>query len=336
MYLGQAGGSLTKARRQAETLNTNHTRIPLFQDRLGEVLHLLKLTGTLYCRAELSAPWGVELPPFDDCLMFHIVTSGHCWLTVEGEEPTLLQAGSLVLLPHGKGHSIVSDVEQPTTPLFDIPVEKVSERLELMHYGGGGATTQLTCGVARFDHAAGKELIKSLATVMHIHSWMEEEDNWLQSTLRFIAREARELKPGSETVITHLADILIIQAIRAWIDSAPTGESGWITALRDKQIGRALALIHRHPENDWTVDGLAREIGMSRSGFSARFSALMGESAMRYVTRWRMQLARLQLKESSEPLVAVAERLGYQSEAAFSRAFKREFGISPGAVKNQE
>lgn len=316
-------------------MTTNNVPIPLFRDPLGEVLHMLKLTGTLYCRSELTAPWGVEMPPFDDCLMFHIVTSGHCWLTVEGEEPMLMQAGSLTLLPHGKGHSISSDLEQPTTPLFDIPVEKVSERLEVMEYGGGGAVTQLTCGVARFDHAVGKELIKSLARVMYIDSWKEEDDTWLQSTLRFIAREARELRPGSETVITHLADILIIQAIRTWIDSAPAEGSGWISALRDKQIGNALALIHRQPENDWTVEGLAREVGMSRSGFSARFSALMGESAMRYVTRWRMQLARLQLQESAEPLISVAERLGYQSEAAFSRAFRREFGLSPGAARSK-
>ena len=317
-------------------MQTESSRIPLFQDPLGEVLHQLKLTGMLYCRADLSAPWGVGLPPFDDCLMFHIVTEGHGWLLVEGRAPVLLQTGSLVLLPHGRGHTIASDPEQVGTPLFDIPVDKVSERLEVMRHGGGdgsAAITRATCGVARFDHMVGKELIKYLPEVIHIHTWLAEENNWLRSTLNFIAREAADLKPGSETMIAHLADILIILAIRTWLDKAPVEGRGWIAALHDKPIGRALAIIHRHPEKEWSVAGLAREVGMSRSGFSARFSDLVGESVMRYITRWRMQLARLQLQETPDPLVAVAERLGYQSEAAFCRAFKREFGTSPGACR---
>jgi len=170
---------------------------------------------------------------------------------------------------------------------------------------------------------------------LQIDSWNDDEDSWLQSTLRFIAREARELRPGGETVITHLADILTIQAIRAWIDSVPETERGWLAALRDKPIGTALAAIHREPEKDWTVESLAKAVGLSRSGFSARFTKLVGESAKRYLTRLRMQLARLQLQESSDSLGVLAERFGYQSEAAFSRAFKREFGVAPGGVRRE-
>lgn len=307
--------------------------IPDFTDPLGETLHLLRLTGTLYCRSELTAPWGIDLPSFDDCMMFHIVTAGHCWLEVEGEEPRLLQHGSLALVPHGKGHRMRSSPQEDTVPLFDIPVEQVSDRYEIMRYGGAGALTQLTCCVVRFDHVAGQQLIKLLPKVLQIDSWADDEDSWLQSTLRFIAREARELRPGGETVITHLADILIIQAIRSWIDSAPEAERGWLAALRDNQVGRALAIIHREPEKDWNVASLAKEIGMSRSGFSARFTNLVGESVMRYLTQWRMQLARAQLQETSDSLSVLADRLGYQSEAAFCRAFKRVFGVSPGSVR---
>jgi AraC-like DNA-binding protein len=267
-------------------------------------------------------------------MMFHVVTGGHCWLEVKGEAPRLLQPGSLALVPHGTGHCIRSNPTDQVVPLFDIPVEQVSERYEIMRYGGAGELTQLTCGVVRFDHVAGRQLIALLPPVLQIDSWNDDEDNWLQSTLRFIAREAREPRPGGETVITHLADILIIQAIRAWIDSVPETERGWLAALRDKQIGRALAAIHRAPEKDWSVDALAKEVGMSRSGFSARFTNLVGESAKRYVTRWRMQLARIQLQESTASLAVLADRFGYQSEAAFSRAFKREFGVSPGSVRN--
>jgi len=305
-------------------------------DPLGDTLHLLRLTGTLYCRSELSAPWGIDLPAFDDCMMFHIVTAGHCWLELEGEEPRLLQQGSLALVPHGNGHCLRSSPQEEAVPLFDIPVEKVSDVYEIMRYGGAGELTQLTCCVVRFDHVAGQQLIKLLPKVLQVNSWAEDEDSWLQSSLRFIAREAREARPGGETVITHLADILIIQAIRSWIDSASDEDLGWLTALRDDQIGSAIAAIHREPEKHWSVASLAKEVGMSRSGFSARFTSLVGEPAMHYLTQWRMQLARLQLQETTDPLSVLADRLGYQSEAAFCRAFKRVFGVSPGSLRRCE
>ena len=314
-------------------MSKDERKIPLSTDPLGETLHMLRLNGTLYCKSELTAPWGIDLPPFEWHMMFHVVTSGHCWLEIEGEEPRLLQQGSLTLIPHGNGHCIRSGPMADAEPLFDIPVEKVSERYEIMRYGGDGELTQLTCGVVSFDHIAGQQLIAQLPKVLQIDSWRDEEDSWLQSTLRFIAREARELRPGGETVITHLADILIIQAIRTWIDSAPEAQQGWLAALRDKHVGKALAAIHREPEKYWTVDSLAKEVGMSRSGFSARFTQLVGESAKRYLTNWRMQLARVQLKETSDTLAILADQHGYQSEAAFCRAFKREFGVSPGSVR---
>lgn len=307
--------------------------LPESADPLGETLHLLRLEGTLYCRSELTAPWGVDLPAFEGCMMFHIVTAGRCWLEVDGAEPHLLQQGSLALVPHGTGHLIRSDREIDPEPLFDIPVEKVSERYEVMRYGGGGEFTHLTCGVVRFDHVAGEHLVAMLPRVLQIDTWDDDTGSWLQSTLRFISREASALRPGGETVITRLADILVIQMIRAWIDSAPEAEQGWLAALRDAQVGRALKSIHREPERDWTVAALAKEVGMSRSAFSARFTGLVGESAMRYLTRWRLQLARTHLQETTEPLSELAGRFGYQSEAAFCRAFKRLFGVPPGSVR---
>lgn len=314
-------------------MTTRPREIPTLTDPLGETLHLLRLNGSFYCRSELTAPWGVEMPAFDGYMMFHIVTAGHCWLEVEGEAPRLLQQGSLTLVPRGNGHRIRSSPEVTVEPLFEIPVERVSERYEVMRYGGGGAPTQLTCGVVSFDHQAGQQLIAQLPGLLQIDSLNDEDDSWLQSSLRFIAREARELRPGGETVITHLADILIIQAIRSWIDTAPEANRGWLAALCDNHVGRALAAIHRQPEKDWTVASLAREVGMSRSGFSAKFTQLVGQSAKRYLTQWRMQLARAQLQESSVSLMRLAEGLGYQSEVAFCRAFKRVFGVPPGSVR---
>lgn len=228
-------------------MTTRPREIPTLTDPLGETLHLLRLNGSFYCRSELTAPWGVEMPAFDGYMMFHIVTAGHCWLEVEGEAPRLLQQGSLTLVPRGNGHRIRSSPEVTVEPLFEIPVERVSERYEVMRHGDG-ALTQLTCGVVSFDHQAGQQLIAQLPGLLQIDSLNDEDDSWLQSSLRFIAREARELRPGGETVITHLADILIIQAIRSWIDTAPEANRGWLAALRDNHVGRALAAIHRQPE----------------------------------------------------------------------------------------
>ncbi|MES2934443.1 MAG: AraC family transcriptional regulator [Pseudomonadota bacterium] len=308
--------------------------LPVARDPLGEALHLLRLTGTLYCRAELTAPWGIEMPPLAGLMTFHVVTAGRAWLEVEGAEPRLLEPGRLTLIPHGTPHCFRSDSLAESKPLFEIPVEKVSDRYEIMRYGGGGDITHVICGVVRFDHVAAKRLIDLLPQVLQIDTWDDDDASWLQSTLRFIMREARELRPGGETVITRLADILVIQAIRSWLESAPEANRGWLGALRDKQIGRALASIHKAPEIEWNVASLAKEIGMSRSAFSARFTDQVGESAMQYVTQWRMQLAHTHLQDTCEPLSAVAGRFGYQSEAAFCRAFKRMFGVAPGSLRN--
>jgi AraC-like DNA-binding protein len=155
----------------------------------------------------------------------------------------------------------------------------------------------------------------------------------MHTVLRLMAAEAGELRPGGEAVITRLADVLVIQAIRAWIETAPAARSGWLGALQDPQIGRALALIHRDPARPWTVASLARELAMSRSAFAARFSQLVGEPAMQYLTRWRMQLAHHALQAEGATVAELSGRLGYQSEAAFARAFKRVVGVPPGAAK---
>ncbi|QFG24055.1 AraC family transcriptional regulator [Actinomadura sp. WMMB 499] len=304
--------------------------LPAHTDLLGEALHLLRLTGTLYCRAELTAPWGVAVPALPGLMTLVVVTTGHCWLDVDGAEPRLLQAGGLTLLPHGVPHRFRSDPHAATEALFDIPVEQISERYEIMRHGGGGEATQVTYGAVRFDHAAGNRLVAQLPPVVHLDAW---DDEWLHSALRLISREAQALRPGGETVLTRLADILVIQAIRSWLDTAPEARQGWLAALRDGQVGRALTAVHRAPGREWSLTSLAREAGMSRSAFAARFTDLIGEPPMRYLTHWRMQLARNHLQQTREPLSAVARRFGYHSEAAFCRAFKRTFDISPGSVR---
>ncbi len=196
--------------------------------------------------------------------------------------------------------------------------------------------TSLVCGAVRFDHPAAHHLIALLPRIIHVQSSSSPQTEWLQSTLRLMAAEAREMRPGGETVITRLADILVIQAIRSWIEGDPAAQTGWLGALQDPQIGRAIAAIHREPAKPWTVSSLAAEVGMSRSAFAARFTQLVGEPAMHYLARWRMHVAMNWLREDAIGVGEMASRLGYRSEAAFSRAFKRFIGVTPGAARRGE
>jgi AraC-like DNA-binding protein len=309
-------------------------KIPLAPvDPLGEALHFLRMTGVLYCRAEFTAPWALALPAFDDCLMFHVVTLGRCLLEVEGCEAQVLQSGQFALVPHGTDHRLTSEHGVTPARLFDLPREQVSDRYEILRHGGGGAPTTITGGAVRFDHPAAHRLVSLLPNVITVDAWNSPELESIQTTLRLMAVEAQEMRPGGEAVVTRLGDILVIQTIRSWIAKDPAAQTGWLGALQDKQIGRALALVHRNPSHPWTVESLANEVAMSRSAFAARFTSLVGEPAMHYVARWRMNVAVTWLKEDDVPLAEVAGRLGYESEAAFRRTFKRVIGFSPGAVR---
>ncbi|TDD89331.1 AraC family transcriptional regulator [Actinomadura darangshiensis] len=301
-------------------------------DPLGEALHFLRMNGAYYCRSELTAPWGLTLPPMPGYLWFHAVTSGRFWLETEGGGQGWIQLGDLALVPHGEGHVLRSEPGAPAPGILDLEREAVSARYEILRHGGGGASAGLICGAVRFGHPAAGNLVEVLPGMIHVEASRSHRLEWMQSTLRMMASEAGELRPGGEAVITRLGDILVIQAIRAWLESDPGARTGWLGALRDPQIGRAISLVHRDPARPWTVASLARELAMSRSAFAARFTELVGEPVMSYVARWRMHVAVAELKEGAT-VGQLADRLGYRSEAAFGRAFKRVVGVSPGSVR---
>lgn len=302
-------------------------------DPLGEALHFLRVTGSFYCRSELTAPWGLTMPAWPDCLWFHIVTVGRCLLEVDGDEPRMLRPGDLALVPHGQGHVLRSDPGTLAPDVMGLEHE-FRNRYAVLRHGGGGAATTLVCGAVRLDHPTAHRIIPLLPEVIHMEPTGGPHAEWMQSTLRLVAVEAAEVRPGGEAVLTRLSDILVIQALRAWVEHDPAAQRGWLGALRDRQIGRAISLIHRDPAREWTLASLANELAMSRSAFAARFTELVDEPAMRYATRWRMQVARSWLTEDGATVAEVAGRLGYRSEAAFSRAFKRTIGTSPGAVSS--
>ncbi len=303
--------------------------IPPSTDALGETLYSLRLNGLLYAKSELSAPWGIDMPPMPGKMMFHIVTHGGCWLRLRDGHNIHLDPGDLVLLPHGEGHDIAYEASADSTPLFDIPIEKMSERFEFIRFGGEGKKTLLTCGVLSFDHAAGQKLLLQLPQFIHIKNQDGQLPTKLQTLIELMEEEATTLGAGGETVVAHLADIIVIQAIRYWVDHSTEAKSGWLGGLKDPKIGKALAAMHSHPDKTWTLERLAEYAGMSRSGFSARFTEVIGTSAKQYLTEWRMSLARMKIMQSPTPLIDLAEEFGYTSEAAFSRAYKRVFGVPP-------
>jgi AraC-like DNA-binding protein len=306
-------------------------------DPVGEALHFLRMNGAFYCRSELTSPWGLTMPPMAGYIWFHVVTSGRLWLETgdRDEDGSWIHPGDLALVPHGEGHVLRSEPGAPAPGILDLERELISDRYEILRHGGGGEPTGLICGAVRFEHPAAENLIRILPSTIRIKPSSSPRLDWLESTLRLMAAEASELRPGGEAVITRLGDILVIQAIRAWMENDPAARSGWLGALQDPQIGRAISLIHRDPARHWTVASLADELAMSRSAFAARFSELVGEPVMAYVARWRMNVAVDALTEEGATVAELADRLGYRSEAAFSRAFKRVIGASPGEVRRR-
>ncbi|MGY1603873.1 cupin domain-containing protein [Geodermatophilus sp. SYSU D00815] len=253
-------------------------------DPLGGVLADLRMRGTFYCRAEGTAPWGLEMPALDGCLSFHVITEGGCRLEVGGTVHTL-GSGDLALVPHGRGHLLRSGPGAPIAGRADLlPQEFLAEHYSVLRLGGGGSLAGMFCGVVEIDRPGAAHVLDLLPPVLVLSGRDARHSGWLPVVLGLLADEVRHDRPGAEAVVTRLADVVVIQAIRAWLETG--GDSpGWLRALRDPQIGRVVALVHQDPGAAWTLDGMAREARMSRSAFAARFTELAGEPAMRYVTR---------------------------------------------------
>lgn len=302
-------------------------------DVLTEVLGTLGLEGRVFCRAELSAPWSMALPA-SGFAHFHVLERGAGWVCVEGESaPIALAQGDLVIVPHGGGHVLCDSLETPPVRLEQVLAQGTVGQHFLRH-GGGGDETRLICGSFEFENASENPLLSLLPPLIHIPADRGEAAEWLSSSLQLLAFEARHLRPGAKAVISRLTEIVFVQAVRAWMERQPAGQGGWLGALRDPQIGAALGLIHHAPERPWSVASLAREVAMSRSAFAARFTALVDEPPLAYLTRWRMHRAARLLRSDGLSVSEVAERVGYESAAALTKAFKRRYGMAPSAYRH--
>lgn len=301
------------------------------EDVLTDILQSIHLHSTLYCRATMGAPWGLHVSR-REVASFHIVTGGACWLTVEGRgKPVLLNEGDLVILPHGHAHTLTDHPGTPVTRLEELVRMHPGEKEGVFSSGGRGAMTTLVCGGLQLEDHMTNPLFSILPTFLHLRSQQRQSIPWLLAIVQLVKAEASGDRPAAQAVITRLSEILFIQAVRAYISTVGDRNAGWLRALKDPQIGQALAMIQRQPGKSWTVESLASHVSLSRSAFSAKFKQLVGESPMKYITRVRLTKAAALLRTQSPTLVEVAMSVGYDSEVAFSKAFKRYFGMAPGA-----
>ena len=301
-------------------------------DALTDVLDMLKPRGRVFCCTEVSAPWAMRMPG-DGYVRFHVIERGDAWLKMEGgKQGTPLGSGDLVIVPHGKGHVLADGPKTKPVPIIRLVKGKADSNILLQH-GGGGAQTLMTCCTFQFVNGDYNPLLAVLPPLIHIPRGREQLDEWLEPTLKMLAYEARYPRPGSETLIARLIDIVLVKAVRLWVEEQPHDKGGWLGALRDPQIGTVLGVIHREPHRDWSVSSLAREVAMSRSIFAAKFNSLVGEPPLTYLTRSRLWQSSKLLADGNLSVGETALRVGYESEAAFSRAFKRHFGYSPLAYR---
>lgn len=312
-------------------------------DLLGSVLADLQQESIVFCHAELTAPWGFAKAQLNGA-PFHAITTGQAWVKLPDEpEPRKLNAGDLIVLPQGDPHHLLGEPQAEAVSFTELlaargaklwqPNSKRSAAPVHLAYGGGGRLTRLVSGVFAFADRRHNPLVAALPRVIHVRGEEGEAVPWLNTTLQYLTEEATSGLPGAAAVTAKLADILFIQAVRAQLALHPTETTGWLRGMTDAQVGQALALIHTNPATRWTVASLADRVGMSRSSFAAHFQALVGQGPIEYLTNWRMHKAAGLVLAGTRSLIDIAESVGYQSDVAFSKAFKRWANQSPTSYR---
>jgi len=303
-------------------------------DPLSDVLRAVRLDGAFFYAVEASGPWSVKavaakeltprvLPGAEHLISYHILTAGHCYGGLVGEEPVGLEPGDVIVFPHGDAHVMSSDPKLASIPA--VP-GRYPEKVTIGD--GGKVATTLVCGFLGCDRRPFNPLLSTLPRRLHVPRL---GDGWHRSFARQVVEESRAQRAGADSVLTRLAELMFVEVLRRHIETLPPGQRGWLAGLRDEFVGRGLGLLHADPAHPWTIDELAGGVSMSRSAFADRFTAIVGQPPMQYLAQWRMQLAAGRLAAGNAKVAAIAEEVGYESEAAFSRAFKRLMGVSPAA-----
>jgi AraC-like DNA-binding protein len=315
-------------------------------DTLSEVLKAVRLKGAVFFDVEASDPWVAEalpartiasaiLPESEHVMEYHVVTSGSCWASVIGRDlaPVRLQAGDVVAFPQGDAHILSSalGMRGDAGPDAAALSESNSQLPVLFNLDGGGSEgAHVVCGFLGCDCRPFNPLLEALPPILHIPSSGTAHSTWLKEFTRFAVLEASEKRMGASGILSKLGELMFAELVRRYVESLPEDSRGWLGGLRDRSVGRALNLMHAEPTRPWTLNELAREAGQSRSAFAERFAVFVGMPPMQYLQKWRLQIAASRLLGSGAGIAAIAADVGYESEAAFSRAFKRVIGESPG------
>lgn len=307
---------------------SSNLRNSLPMDALSEVLQDFRMTGVSYGRYEMVQPWGIHFPE-QPLARFYFVGSGPCWLHTEAGGWMELAEGDIVLLPKGIPHELAGAPESPCKAMDVSRLDSFGGIVYCLTETGEGEATSLFCGSMSLEAHAFHPLLDLMPEVIRGCEVMSR-DPVIATLLEAMSQEVGQSQLGGATVLARLADLLVARVIRCWVNGACETARGWLAAIRDPQIGRALAAVHRDPGEDWTVETLARVAGLSRSSFAEKFAAVVGEGPGRYVARWRMRIAGEWLSRDHMSVAEAAQRLGYESEASFSRAFKRLVGSPPG------
>lgn len=304
-------------------------------DVLTDVLRTLRLRGTVYFQADFCAPWGMDIKG-GSVANFHVVVRGNCWVRSSQLKAALpVSAGDLIVFPHGDRHALLHAPDGDALPAETVlSSARGTTPDHRTVYGGQGSATTLICGHFECERAGGHPLLSALPGLIHISQANNPNADWMTTATQLTLLESASDRQGSAAVVDRLAEILLIQVVRSYMEQHPTTD-GFLVAISDVSLSAALSLIHSQPAHPWSVHKLARKIGMSRSAFAARFKEVMGISPMQYLTHWRMQKARELFLTEDHSVATVAELVGYQGEWSFAKAFKRIFGVGPGSVRRE-
>ena len=332
-------------------------------DVLSDVIRAVRLSGAVFFNAEFSSPWALEspspallasavMPEADGVAFFHVLIDGECIVECNPHAPVTMQAGDVIVFPHGDSHLMRSADAGSPGRIESVLSQASGDALPRMVLGGGGRKSRFLCGYLNCDQRF-NPLIAALPTMLLVRSEDDQtafeaidgqgsrrttiprgSGTWFATTLKFTINEANTARPGNVAMLGRLAELMFVELVREYVQHLPHAEDGWLGGLKDVHVGKALRLIHANPTHDWTVGRLAKEAAISRSALAQRFTELVGEPPMRYLVNWRIQLARQMLRDGL-PIQQVASRVGYESEAAFTRAFKRTTGSPPAAWRKR-
>jgi AraC-like DNA-binding protein len=315
-------------------------------DLLSDILKVVKLDAALFFNGEFSAPWCFSARPSKEIahylsptaghlIIYHLLTEGRAYARLADGVRMELAVGDIVIFPHGDPHFVGNG--WPEKPVDSIKSfgKNMSEGLQVARYGGGGEVTRFVCGYMACQPRLSEVFLAGLPPMFKVNVASTPSGAWIDSSIRFQVGQFNEPSAGSATVTTKLSEVLFVETLRGYINSLPPDKTGWLAGARDPIVGQALALLHKEPEQAWTILNLARRVGLSRTRLAERFHHFLGESPMAYLTQWRLKLAAEILQTSDNSVAQVAAKVGYGSEASFNRAFKRAFACPPAQFRRQ-